>query len=166
MPPRVEPRTALRFVVAAARLGGACLALAIVVSAPAPEMVLALLAVVFLLVGGTVMASAWPPPFQWSVAAFAVVLARVAAGTGAAFLAALLVGLGAWLRIRTVEATAGLAVFGVAVAIIGGATPVLVLSFWFLGAFLIAARRAAGAVRVRLTHAFLTPERTAGRSLP
>jgi hypothetical protein len=165
--PRVEPRSALRVAVAAARLGGACLALAIVVAAPAPEIVLALLAVVFLLVGGTTVARPGvPAALRWSGPVVAVILARLSAGTGAAMLAALLIGLGALLRITLIEATSGLAVFGVGVAVLGGASPALILAFWLLGAGLLLARRAAGAARTRIARAFLTAERTPDRSLP
>ena len=163
---RVDPRAALRLAVAAARVGGACLALAIVVSAPAPEIVLALLAVVFLVAGGTVVTWQAPATFRWSIPVAAVVLARLGAGTGAALLAALLVGLGAWLRIGLVEATAGLAVFGVGVAILGGASLSLILAFWLLGACLLLGRHAVAAARTRIASRFLTAERTPGRSLP
>jgi len=152
--------------VAAARLGGACLAFAIVMSAPAPELVLALLAIAFLVVGGSVAALKGPAALVWSGPVVAVILARVFAGTAAALLAALLIALGAWLRIGLIEATAGLAVFGVGVALLGGATVSLIFSFWLLGAGLLVAGRAGTAARARLARAFLTPERTDGRSLP
>ena len=136
-------------------------------AAPAPEIVLALLAVVFLLVGGTIVGRPGVlAALRWSGPVVAVILARLSAGTGAAMLAALLIGLGAWLRVTMIEATSGLAVFGVGVAVLGGARPALIVAFWVLGAGLLLARRVASATRNRIARAFLTAERTPDRSLP
>jgi hypothetical protein len=62
-----------------------------------------------------------------------IVLARLALGPSGAALATLLLALGAWLRIRPTDAVLGLAVFGDAVAAVGGPSTGLVLVFWILG---------------------------------
>jgi hypothetical protein len=127
-------------------------------------MVLALLSIAFLVVGG-VLGGRPGRAMPVAGALLAVIVARLAAGTGAAFFAALLVALGAWLRVRLTEATAGLAVFGVAVAMLGGASISLVLAFWLLGGALLLTRRAAHVIRAHVSRSFLTAERTPGRSL-
>ena len=142
-----------------ARIGGACLAVAIVVSAPAPEIVLALLGVVLLVVGGTSWSRAQPVVLRLIGPLLVVVLARVLGGTAGAALAAFLVLVGAWLRVRVPEATAGLAVFGVAVALLGGASPKVIGASWLLGLSLLLVRSIAVAAGRRLSRrSFLTAE--------
>ena len=147
----------------AARIGGACLGLGIVVSSPAPEVVLPLLALALLLVGG----SAWSVTSTSTVAVrlagpFVMVIAvRIAGGTVAAAIAALLVALGAWLQVRLTEASVGLAIFAGAVAVLGGARVPVLVAFWLLGAAILLARATVATVRRRLAgRSSLKPERT------
>jgi hypothetical protein len=156
----------LRWAAEGARIGGACLAVAVVVSAPAPEIVLALFGVVLLVVGGTAWSWAQPVALRLTGPLIAVILARVLGGTAAAALAALLVIVGAWLRVRVAEATAGLAVFGVAVTLLGGASAMIVGASWLLGLGLLLVRSiAVGAGRRLRTASSLTAERPPTTSL-
>jgi hypothetical protein len=158
--PKVDVWRVLLWGAEAARIGGACLAVAVVVFAPAAEIVLALLGVVLLVVGGTAWSWARPVALRLTGPLLAVVLARVLGGPAAALLAALLVVVGAWLRVRVPEATAGLAVFGVAVTILGGASARVVGAFWLLGVGVLLARFiAAGAGRRLRAGSSLTAER-------
>lgn len=144
----------------AARIGGTCLAGAIVVSSPTPEIVLALLGVAFLVVGGTAWNGSQPIAIRLAVLLLSVILARVFAGTAAAAMAALLVVAGAWLRVGVAEATAGLAVFGLAVALLGGASARVVAAFGLLGLVILVIRSVAAGVGRRLRgRSLLTAER-------
>jgi hypothetical protein len=137
--------------VSALRIGGACLALAIVVASPAPETVLAFLGVALLLIGGV----SW----QWRGAALALRLAgptvavigvRLLTGPVITALAAALVTLGACLGVRWVEATLGLAVFAAVVAIAGGADVRVIAGFWVLGCLVLLSHRVVSLVYRRL----------------
>ena len=103
---------------------------------------LGFLAVVLLVLGG----ATWRAPGRTSVlvpiliSLSVVVLARLAAGPAPAALAALLVALGALLHVRLWEGVVGLATFGAAVALLGGASAGLVLAFWLVGLAMIALR--------------------------
>jgi hypothetical protein len=90
-----------------------------------------------------------------------VIAVRVAGGTVAAAIAALLVALGAWLQVRLAEASVGLALFAGAVAVLGGARLHVVAAFWLLGAGILLARPMVATVRRRLAgRPSLKPERT------
>lgn len=165
---RVDVWQALRWASEAARIGGACLGLAIVVSSPAPEIVLPLLGVALLLVGG----SAWSVTntrtmaFRLAGPFLMVIAVRVTGGTVAAALAALLVALGAWLQVRLAEASVGLAVFAGAVAVLGGASVRVLVAFWVLGVVILLTRSTAASIRRRLSDPLsLKAERTPGVSL-
>jgi hypothetical protein len=155
---RANFKIGLRWMVATARLGGACLGLGVIASSLAPETVLALLAAVALVLGGVI----WTParrhaPVIRVLASVAVVgLARWGGGPLAAILAALLLALGAWVRVRVREAISGLAVFGCAVALTGHASIRLVAAFWLLGVALSLIRALAAGLRRRFS-------RSAGR---
>jgi len=142
LPPRASLGAGLRCAAAAAKAGAAALGLAVVVFSESPEAVLGLLAVVLLVVGG----ATWRAPGRSSilvpilVSLGTVVLARLAAGPAAAALAALLLALGAILRVRLWEGVVGLATFGVAVALLGGARVGLILAFWLVGLAIVALR--------------------------
>ncbi len=88
----------------------------------------------------------WPLLTRLLVPLSVVILARVAAGQAAAGIAALLLALGALLRVRIAEGVVGLAVFGGAVALLGGASVRLALAFWFAGLTIIALRAAGSRV--------------------
>ena len=90
-----------------------------------------------------------------------VIAVRIAGGTVAAAIAALLVALGAWVQVRLTEATVGLALFAGAVAVLGGASVSVLVAFWLLGAAILLARAMVAPVRRRLAgRSSLTPERT------
>jgi hypothetical protein len=164
--PKGDVWRVLQWAAEAARIGGACLAVAVVIFAPAPEIVLALLSVVLLVVGGTAWNATHPVALRLTSPLLAVIVARVLGGPGAAVLAALLVFVGAWLRVRVSEATVGLAVFGVAVAILGGASARVVGAFWLLGLGLLLARSiATSAGRRQRARLSLTHERPPTSSL-
>ena len=125
-------------------------------------MVLALLGVVLLLAGGS--AWSWPETsataLRFTGPLLALLGARLLGGTGAAGLALLFVALGMWLHVGIVEATAGLAFFAAAVAILGGATPRIVVGFWLVGAgYLIVRLIAARTWRRLRASSSLTAER-------
>lgn len=142
LPPRASLGAGLRCAAAAAKAGAAALGLAVVVFSESPEAVLGLLAVVLLVVGG----ATWRAPGRSSivvpilVSLGTVVLVRLAAGPAAAALAALLLALGALLHVRLWEGVVGLATFGVAVALLGGARVGLILAFWLVGLAIVALR--------------------------
>ncbi len=79
-----------------------------------------------------------------------VIAVRIAGGTVAAAIAALLVALGAWLQVRLTEASVGLALFAGAVAVLGGARVNVLVAFWLLGAAILLARSMVATVRRRL----------------
>jgi hypothetical protein len=77
--------------------------------------------------------------------------------------AAVLLALGAWLQVRAGVALSGLAVFGVAVVLLGRAKLSVVLLFWLVGLGLVVLRPAAAWVRRRVPLlASLTIEKTDG----
>jgi hypothetical protein len=122
-------------VAVAAKAGGAALGLAVVASSPDPELVAGVLGIVLVVIGGATWTTGGrnAVPLRMLVSLATIVLARLALGSSAAALAALLLALGAWLRIRPTDAVLGLAVFGGAVAVLGGASLGLVLILWILG---------------------------------
>jgi thiol:disulfide interchange protein len=96
----------------------------------------------------------------------AVIAVRVEAGSGAALLAALLVALGAWLRVRMADATVGFAAFAGVVAVLGDASLWVVAIFWLLGARILLARSMVAGVRRRFARrSSLKTERTQPVSL-
>lgn len=127
------------------KAGGAAFAVAVIVSSPEPVLVLGLLAITLLVIGGTTWAGTAPHrlPIRVLVSIATVVIARLAFGTVAAALAALLLALGAWLRVRMGEAVVGLAVFGIAIAFLGGASLRLVVAFWAIGLAVLGLRHVA-----------------------
>lgn len=142
MPVRASLGTSLRCAAAAAKAGAAALGMAVVAFSESPEALLGFLAVVLLVAGG----ATWRAPGRNSIlvpiliSLGVVVLARVAAGPAAAALAALLLALGALLHVRLWEGIVGLATFGAAVALLGGAHVGLILAFWLVGLALVALR--------------------------
>jgi hypothetical protein len=105
------------------------------VSSPEPELVLGLIGIVLLVIGGATWTPGGRSPvlFRIVLSLATIVLARLALGPSGAALATLLLALGAWLRLRPTDAVLGLAVFGGAVAAVGGASPGIVIVFWILG---------------------------------
>lgn len=161
---RADVRQALWRACDAARVGGACLAIAIVVSSPNSEIVLALVCVALLVVGGAARSAPSTSTIAFRLAGplLTVIAARVLAGTAAAGLAALLVALGAWLHVRLAEATVGLAIFAGAVAVLGGASVRVAAAFWLLGVGILLVRSMAALVWRRLSGGWsLKAERTA-----
>lgn len=147
MLPRVSPATVLRWSLRSLKVGGAALGLAVLVLSESPAALLALLCVALVVVGGT----AWTGVrgsllTRLLVPLSVVILARVAAGQAAAGIAALLLALGALLRVRIAEGVVGLAVFGGAVALLGGASVRLALALWFAGLTIIGLRAAGSRV--------------------
>jgi hypothetical protein len=142
LPLRASLGAGLRGAAAAAKAGAASLGLGVVVFSESPAAPLGFLAVVLLVLGG----ATWRAPGRTSVlvpiliSLSVVVLARLAAGPAPAALAALLVALGALLHVRLWEGVVGLATFGAAVALLGGASAGLVLAFWLVGLAMIALR--------------------------
>jgi len=114
-----------------------------------PEALLALGGVALLVAGGTT----WSKDGQWPVFRRVLVfltviaLARWVAGPAAAALTALLLALGAVLRVRLAEGITGLAAFGGAVALLGRASLRLVLVFWLVGLAIIAVQTLARRLR-------------------
>jgi hypothetical protein len=163
--PRVSAAALARIAIASARAGGALLGGAVIATSLDPPTVLALIGVMVLVAGGSI----WSGGRNWillvrMLASLAMVaLARYAGGPAAAVLAAVLLALGAWLQVRAAVAVSGLAVFGVAVALLGRARLSVVLSFWLVGLGLVVLRPAAAWVRRRLPlRASLTIEKTDG----
>lgn len=113
-----------------------------------PPTVLAMIGVMVLVAGGSI----------WSGGR-----ARYAGGPAAAMVAAVLLALGAWLQVRAGVAISGLAVFGIAVVLLGRARLSVVLLFWLIGLGLVVLRPAAAWVRRRVPLlASLTIEKTDG----
>ena len=75
-----------------------------------------------------------------------IILARLALGPAGAGAAAVLLTMGAWLRLRLADAVVGLALFGVVVALLGGTSPRLALVFWAIGLAIVLVRRLAARV--------------------
>jgi len=153
----------LRWAAAGAKAGGACLGVAVIGSSLDPETVLALLGVALLVIGGATWTGDHPKPLSLRIVASlaAVVLARWAGGPAAAALAAVLLALGAWLRIGPAQAIAGLAAFGAAVAVLGRASAHVLLGFWLLGlAFVVLRPIALRACRRLFQHVSLRIEKT------
>lgn len=162
MLPKVDVWRALHWAADAARIGGTCLGLGIVVSSPAPETVLPVLGVALLLVGGSAwsVASTRAMAFRLAGPFLMVIAVRVLGGTVAAAIAAILVALGAWLQVRLTEASIGLAVFAGTVAVLGGASVRVLAAFWLLGVGILLFRSVAASVRRRLFGgSSLKPER-------
>lgn len=132
----------------AAKAGGACLGLALIVLSGDPAAILGLFAVVALVIGGV----AWTAGGRratWVrviLPVSALIAARIGDGPAAAALGAFLLALGASLRTRTEEVTLGLAFFAGMVVFLGGASPRLLLVSWALGAALVAVRAVAAAM--------------------
>ena len=95
---------------------------------------LGLLVVGLLAVGGRVRTGGpGSVPIRVLVSIGTVILARLALGTSGAALAAILLALGAWLRLGFSDAIVGLAVFGGVVALLGSASLRIAAVFWALG---------------------------------
>jgi len=145
--PRASLGKGLSLAARAAKAGGACLGLALLVLSRDPAAILGLLALVALAIGGVVWTAAAVQPAWVRVLLLVAVLAaaRIAAGTAAAALVAALLALGVLFRIRAEEVILGLAAFGGIVAAVGRASPKVLLVSWTLGVVLVALRAAAGA---------------------
>ncbi len=148
MRPRASFGKGLSLAARAAKAGGACLGLALLVLSGDPAAILGLLAVAALAIGGVVWTAGAGQPAWVRVLLLVSVLAaaRITAGTAAAALVAALLALGVLFRIRTEEVVLGLAVFGGIVAAVGRASPKLLLVSWTLGIVLVALRAVASAV--------------------
>ena len=95
-----------------------------------------------------------------------IVLARLALGPSGAGVAAVLLTMGAWLRLRLPDAVVGLALFGGVVALLGSASPRLALVFWAIGLAIVLLRRLAACVwRHVCDRRSLTVETTKAASL-
>lgn len=165
MRPRVSAAASLRLVIASARAGGALLGGAVIAASLDPPTVLALIAVMVLVAGGSIWSGGrnWILLVRVLASLAAVALARHAGGPAAAVVAAVLLALGAWLQVRAGVALSGLAVFGVAVVLLGRARLSVVLLFWLVGLGLVVLRPAAAWVRRRVPLlASLTIEKTDG----
>jgi uncharacterized protein (DUF983 family) len=145
--PRASFGKGLSLAARAAKAGGACLGLALLVLSGDPAAILGLLAVGALAIGGVVWTAGAVQPAWVRVLLLVSVLAaaRIAAGTAAGAFVAALLALGVLFRIRTEEVILGLAVFGGIVAVVGRASPKVLLASWTLGVVLVALRAAAGA---------------------
>jgi hypothetical protein len=130
-----------------------------------PPTVLALIAVMVLVAGGSIWSGGrnWILLVRILASLATVALARYAGGPAAAIVAAVLLALGAWLQVRADAALSGLAVFGVAVVLLGRARLSVVLLFWLAGLSLVVLRPAAAWVRRKVPLlASLTIEKTDG----
>jgi hypothetical protein len=145
--PRASFGRGLSLAARSAKAGGACLGLALLVLSGDPAAILGLLAVVALAIGGVVWTAGAVQPAWVRVLLFVSVLAaaRIAAGTAAAALGAALLALGVLFRIRTEEVILGLAVYGGIVAVVGRASPKVLLVAWTLGLALVTLRTVAAA---------------------
>lgn len=152
MPPKARLAQALRWAARAARIGGAWLGFAVLVSSAAPGPVVTVLIVALVLVGGTARTTPGPRAVRLFGPLLCVLLARLALGPLAAALAGVLLALGAWLRIRPADTTTGLAVFGGVVILLGGASAQLVFAFWLLGLAVLALRDVTSRIRRRAAH--------------
>lgn len=130
-----------------------------------PPTVLALIAVMVLVAGGSIWSGGrnWILLVRILASLATVALARYAGGPAAAIVAAVLLALGAWLQVRAGVALSGLAVFGFAVVLLGRARLSVVLLFWLVGLSLVVMRPAAACVRRKVPLlASLTIEKTDG----
>lgn len=130
-----------------------------------PPTVLALIAVMVLVAGGSIWSGGrnWILLVRILASLATVALARYAGGPAAAIVAAVLLALGAWLQVRAGVALSGLAVFGFAVVLLGRARLSVVLLFWLVGLSLVVMRPAAACVRRKVPLlASLTIEKTGG----
>ena len=150
MLPRVSFEKGLSLAARAGRAGGACLGLAVLGVSGEPAAILGLLAVVALVIGGAARSAGGrhATSVRILLPVSALLAARVSAGPGAAALGAVLLALGALLRIRTEEVVLGLAVFGGIVAVAAGASARLLVIFWVLGFSLVALRTVAARARL------------------
>ena len=128
-----------------AKAGGAVLALAVIAASPDPAIVLGLLGIALLVVGGTTWTKGRPDSavIRLLVSLGTIIFVRLALGQSAAAAAALLLTMGAWLRLRLPDAVVGLALFGGVIALLGGASPRLALVFWTIGLAIVLLRRLA-----------------------
>lgn len=131
-----------------AKAGGAVLALSVIAASPDPAIVLGLLGIALLVVGGTTWMRRRPGPvlIRVLVSLGTLILVRLTLGPSGAGAAAVLLMMGAWLRLRLPDAVVGLALFGGAVAILGGASPRLAFVFWAIGLAIVLLRRLAAHV--------------------
>jgi hypothetical protein len=147
--PRADAAAGLRLALASGRAGGALLGAAVIGASLDPPTVLALIALALLLAGGSIWAG--EPgrllPVRVLASLATVALARAVAGPAAAAVAAVLLALGFWLQVRMSVAISGLAVFGAAVALLGRASPQVVLVFWLAGSCAALARPLAARLR-------------------
>ena len=150
MRPRDRAGNIARAALAAAKSGAVCLGFAVIVWSDDPAAWLGVGGALIGVFGGAAARFRGVPGVRIAACVALVVLARVAGGTPVAALVAVLLVLGWWLRLRVQEALAGIAVYGVAVAMLGRASWRLFVAFWVLGALIVAARRALSLVRRHL----------------
>jgi hypothetical protein len=146
--PRASFEKGLLLAGSGAKAGGAALALSVIAASPDPAVVLGLLGIALLVVGGTTWMRGSPGsvPIRVLVSLGTIILARIALGPAGAAVAAVLLTMGAWLRLRLPDAVVGLALFGGAVALLGSASPRLALVFWAIGLAIVLLRRLAARV--------------------
>jgi hypothetical protein len=166
--PKASFEKGLLLAVAGAKAGGAVLALAVIAASPDPAVILGLLGIALLVVGGTTWMRGRPGSvlIRILLSLGTIVLARLALGPSGAGVAAVLLTMGAWLRLRLPDAVVGLALFGGVVALLGSASPRLALVFWAIGLAIVLLRRLAACVwRHVCDRRSLTVETTKAASL-
>lgn len=95
-----------------------------------------------------------------------IIVARLVFGPAGAAVAAVLLTIGAWLRLRLPDAVVGFALFGGVVALLGSASPRLALIFWAIGLSIVLLRRLAARLWRRVCdRRSLTAETTTAVSL-
>jgi hypothetical protein len=166
--PRASLAKGLLLAGSGAKAGGALLALAVIASSPDPAVVLGLLAIALLVVGGTTWMRGRPGSvlIRFLISLGTIILARLTLGPSGAGAAAVLLTMGAWLRLGLPDAVVGLALFGGMVALLGSASPRLALVFWAIGLAIVLLRRLAARVwRHVCDRRSLTAETTTAVSL-
>jgi hypothetical protein len=147
-----------RAALSAAGTGAVCLGLAVIVWSDDPAAWLGIGGAMVALVGGAAARARAAVGLRIVICVVFVFLVRLAGGPAVAGAVAGLLALGWWLRLRGREVLAGLAVYGIAVAALGGAPWRLLAAFGALGAFAVAITRTVSSVRRRWRSALLVPE--------
>jgi hypothetical protein len=139
-----------RFAASAAVTGAACFAVAFLAHTTDPWTLLGVLAAGLLCLGGRLATWQATSAMRIACGALAVLVVRVAWGPMPALLVAILLLVGAALRVRPADLRYGLAVVGMAVAVIGRARVDVLVAFWLLGVLLKLAWRAVTRARLWL----------------
>jgi hypothetical protein len=139
-----------RFAASAALTGAACFAVAFLAHTTDPWTILGVLAAGLLCLGGRLATWQATSAMRIACGALAVLVVRAAWGPMPAVITAILLFVGAVLRVRPVDLRDGLAVVGAAVAVIGRARIDVLVAFWVLGVLLTLACRAVTRARLWL----------------